>query len=198
MGIGWKGSIAAAAMVFAAGISLAKSGSGHGHHGNGPHATGGGPHAGGGGGACDPAAVADAQVAIAAACPCAGLDDGQGGTTPWRNHGQYVRCVAHATRAQARSAGVKRPCVRGTVACAARSSCGKDGAVACVVPSTGTCVNGTCSNDEELACAVDADCVTHECTVASADHCTMLGGTASSGSCCAASPSGAFLDPSPF
>jgi hypothetical protein len=194
-GIGLKGSVvaaSAAAALLVAGISLAKPPPGRGHHGNGPHASGGGGQHGGG--ACDPTAVTDVQTAVATACPCAGLDDGQGGTTSWKNHGQYVRCVAHATRDQARNAGLKRRCVRDTVPCAARSTCGKNGAVACVVASNGTCMNGACSNDEERACAIDDDCTIHECRVASAQHCTTLGGAPSSGSCCTASPSGAFLD----
>jgi len=133
----------------------------HGGPGNGPQA--GPPES-----SCDAASSA-IQAFVDMTCPCAGVDDGMGGTVAWKNHGQYVRCVSHAVRDAARSAGVKRRCAKSIMPCAAGSSCGKKNSVACVV--------GT------------------ECAVVSADRCTAAGGTASSGSCCGtASPSGAFLD----
>jgi hypothetical protein len=166
---------------------------GKGRHGGGPTADGGGARAAGGA-PCDPAVVAAVKDAAATACPCAGVDDGAGGTSAWKNHGRYVRCVARAVREGLRAAGMKRRCLRDAVPCAARSSCGKAGAVACVVATTGTCVGGMCTNDPERACAADADCATTACTITSVAACTGLGGTGSEGSCCAASPSGAFLD----
>ena len=54
------------------------------------------------------------------------------------------------------------------VPCAARSTCGKNGAVACVVAG--------------------------ECSVLPPDECAALGGSGGSGSCCTASPDGAFID----
>ena len=143
-------------------------GSNHGSRGKG-HGNGGNQGNGGGGSAnaCD-AASSVIQAFVDMTCPCAGVDDGNGGTTAWKNHGQYVRCVSHAVRDAARAAGVKRRCAKSMVPCAANSSCGKNNAVACVV--------GT------------------ECGVVSADRCAAAGGTATSGSCCSASPSGAFLD----
>jgi hypothetical protein len=137
---------------------------------HGSHGKGGGNGNGNGGGsanACDAASSA-IMAFVDMTCPCAGVDDGNGGTTAWKNHGQYVRCVSHAVRDAARAAGVKRRCAKSLVPCAANSSCGKKNAVACVV--------GT------------------ECAVVSADRCTAAGGSASSGSCCTASPNGAFLD----
>jgi hypothetical protein len=218
--------MAAAAVLFAGGIAVVHAHGDHGEHGRperpgrggpaphdgvsddgdaphgeaphgGPHGGGGAPHAGGG--VCDPAATAAVASAVALACPCGGVDDGQGGVTPWRNHGQYVRCVARTTRDQARAAGLKRRCVKRSVPCAARSTCGKGDAVACVVVSTATCVGGTCSDDPAAPCLVDADCASAPtCRVTSAAECAARGGTAGSGSCCAASPSGAFLDPVTF
>lgn len=187
MSTSWKVSMVAgaAALALLAGIAAAKDhgsanpgGHGRGHGsgwGGGPH--GGAPHGGAGGhghgapgkggGACEGASSAIGAF-VDAACPCAGPDDGSGATIAWKNHGQYVRCVAHAVRDAARSLGVKRRCGRGLVPCAARSACGKDGAVACVL--------GT------------------ECSVLPADECTALGGIGGSGSCCTASPGGAFVD----
>jgi hypothetical protein len=127
-----------------------------------------GAKGGGSGSASCDAASSAIQAFVDMTCPCAGVDDGNGGTTAWKNHGQYVRCVSHAVREAARAAGVKRRCAKSMVPCAANSSCGKKNAVACVV--------GT------------------ECGVVSADRCAAAGGTATSGSCCSASPSGAFLD----
>jgi hypothetical protein len=188
-----------AVTLFGAGVALAKKGDDHGNghgkgkshergrggdehgNGNGPgsddggsdesagkRGPGSGSKGGGSGSASCDAASSAIQAFVDTTCPCAGVDDGNGGTVAWKNHGQYVRCVAHAVRDAVRSAGVKRRCAKSMVPCAANSSCGKKNAVACVV--------GT------------------ECAVVSADRCTAAGGTASSGSCCTASPSGAFLD----
>jgi hypothetical protein len=204
------GLVAVGAVMLIAGRGMAKphdGGHGHGHGGDG-HAHDGGSGAGGdrgnagagggggphGAGACDPLTLAAVDAALSSACPCAGTDDGAGGTTPWRNHGQYVRCVAHAVRDAARGAGLEHRCVRDLVPCAARSTCGKSGAVTCIIPLTGTCVGGTCSNDLEVPCTLDADCAATACAITTADRCTANGGAAATGSCCTASPSGAFID----
>ncbi len=141
-----------------------------------------------GGNTCDPTAVAAAEAAITAACPCTGPAVG----TPWKNHGQYVRCLAHATRDEARSATLKRRCLHTVVSCGARSTCGKsETMVACRGSSVGTCTNGACSNDPTRSCTVDADCTEATCAITTAARCTDTPGT---GSCCDASPSGAFLN----
>jgi hypothetical protein len=211
----WTRSIVAAGaavMLIGAGIAVAKahgeSGHSHGHGHGGPHGAGPGTHVpgehgqggqhgnagghGNGGDACD-AASSVIGAFVDTACPCAGVDDGNGGTVAWKNHGQYVRCVAHAVRDAARAAGVKRRCARALVPCAARSSCGRNGAVACVVPVSATCTAGACSNAPDMPCGTDADCATKRCAVTSQSRCDDLGGTADSGSCCTASPSGAFV-----
>jgi hypothetical protein len=208
--IGWKGSVAAlgaALVLVGAGIALAKPHEGHGGHGHGKghedghdagrHGEAGKPGGGGPGkgrGACDAAAVGAVLAAVDAACPCAGAADGTGGTVPWRNHGAYVRCVSHGLRDGVRTARIKRRCVRDVVPCAARSACGKNGAIACVVTTTGTCASGACSNDPGTTCVADADCATRACSVTTAADCTAAGGAAASGSCCTGSPSGAFLE----
>jgi hypothetical protein len=210
--------IGAALVLVGAGIALAKShgeGNGHGHGhggshgGNGKHGGGpddgtgpgnsgkGGPGGGPGkhgGGACDAAASSAIGAFVDATCPCDGVDDGNGGTTAWKNHGQYVRCVAHAVKDAAKAAGVKRRCARDLVPCAARSSCGKRNAVTCIVATTATCTNGVCDTPEATPCTTDADCSTRACGVTTLERCANAGGTAASGSCCSASPSGAFLD----
>jgi hypothetical protein len=181
-----------AVTLFGAGVALAKKGDDHGKgkshergrggdHGKGSgsdddgsdesagkRGPGSGSKGGGSGSASCDAASSAIQAFVDTTCPCAGVDDGNGGTTAWKNHGQYVRCVSHAVRDAVRSAGVKRRCAKSIMPCAAGSSCGKKNAVACVVGDA--------------------------CAVVSADKCTAAGGTASSGSCCSASPSGAFLD----
>jgi hypothetical protein len=212
--------IGAAVVLIGAGVALAKShgeGNGHGHggqghgkshgnagkHGGSDDGTGGnsgkGGHGGGGpgkhgGGACDAAASSTIGAFVDATCPCDGVDDGNGGTTAWKNHGQYVRCVAHAVKDAAKAAGVKRRCARDLVPCAARSSCGKRNAVTCTVATTATCTGGVCDTPEATPCATDADCSTSACGVTTLERCAAAGGTAGSGSCCSASPSGAFLD----
>jgi hypothetical protein len=64
---------------------------------------------------CD-AERCDVQATIDAACPC----------DTATNHGEHVRCV----RAQAKSL-VSKQCRGKVVRCAAKSTCGKEGAVAC-------------------------------------------------------------------
>jgi hypothetical protein len=142
---------------------------------------------------CDETAVASAKAAIDLDCPCAGLPDGNGGTVPWKNHGQYVRCVTKARKTEALNAGVARQCLKGVVPCAANSTCGKSSAVACVTTS-GTCLNdptpgdtvaeGTCDNDPTKACDTDQDCSVASCAVMSPDECTLAVGSAAIGTCC--------------
>ena len=120
MRMGWRGTLLAAAVTIAlgtSGVALAKPhddnpGQGHGHGKDGPQGENGmgGPHGnggngmGGGSGDCDPTMVDALRAAVDASCPCAGTDDGSGGVAPWKNHGKYVRCVAHAVKDAARGA----------------------------------------------------------------------------------------------
>jgi hypothetical protein len=129
---------------------------------------------------CDAAAVSGAAAAIAEACPCDGRSDDAGAVVPWKNHGQYVRCVARATRLAVKGSdgALHRRCVKDALRCAARSTCGRaDGVVNC------TTTSGT-----ESSCSFRP----------SAAECSADGGTAGTGSCCApvpiGSPSGAFVD----
>lgn len=214
----WTGSMAAvgmALMLVGTGIALGKphgdGGPGKGHGRGGKHGDPAGTHddgergergnrgderGGGNGGpassACE-AASSVIQAFVDGTCPCDGVDDGAGGTVAWKNHGQYVRCVARAVREAARAAGVKRRCGKSLVPCAARSTCGKKRGVTCVVTTGGACAGGACGGDPALPCTTDADCATSACGITSAERCAELGGTAGTGSCCAASPSGAHL-----
>ena len=197
----WSGMVLTMGLALAltaSGPALAKphENPGHGNGMSGPHGNGGenGNGGNGAGAECDPLAVDGALAAVDLQCPCAGVDDGAGGVTPWKNHGKYVRCVAHAVRAEVRAAGMKRRCVRGAVPCAAQSACGKKGAVPCVTAVPATCVTGTCSNDPAKACVLDTDCTTLACDVSDPDDCVADGGTVRSESCCFGSPGGAFLD----
>lgn len=138
------------------------------------------PSPGGGPPACDPAAVAAANASIAETCPCDGQTDDAGNVVPWKNHGQYVRCVAHATKdaVKASDGALSRRCLKESVRCAARSTCGrKEGVVNC---TTGT----SCSFRPSAA------------------QCSDAGGVPGTGSCCSptpiGSPSGAFLDGASF
>jgi hypothetical protein len=144
---------------------------------------------------CDADAVAAAQVAIAAECPCDGQTAPDGSVVPWKNHGQYVRCVAHETSQQIRSSGgaLSRRCLRTSVRCGARSTCGKPDAVACRLydsclgdPAPGDgAAEGTCESDAAVACDTNADCPVLRCGIRrSVDLCEAMGGAPSSGSCC--------------
>jgi len=218
----WRGTLLAVGVTIAlaaSGAALAKPhdenpGQGHGYGSGGPHGDNGmgGPHDpgdggprdprgngmgggnGGGNAECDPLLVDVLRATIDASCPCAGADDGSGGITPWKNHGKYVRCVAHAAKAEAREAGVKRRCLRGAVPCAAQSACGKRGAVPCVTAVPDTCVGGACNDDPARPCVADGDCTVLACDVTDADDCATGGGVVRSDSCCFGSPGGAFLD----
>src|SRR5262245_6271812 len=103
--------------------------------------------------ACDPAAVAAAQAAIASACPCAAQPNGDA----WKNHGQYVRCVAQETAKQvAQSHGaLKRRCLNSAVSCGARSTCGKPDFVACTVSVAHTCTGDPTPGDGTAAGSCD-------------------------------------------
>lgn len=166
-----------------------------------PESPGGGR---GGPPACDEAAVAAAVASIDAACPCAGQTDESGAVVPWKNHGKYVRCVAHATKAAVKGSdgALTRRCLRSSIRCAARSTCGRaEGVVNCTVTSSSACVAGSC--DDGRTCSSDDDCTRSSCSFRpSADQCTADGGVAGTGSCCApalvGSPSGAFLDQGVF
>jgi len=140
---------------------------------------------------------ADVGAALAAACPCDA--DGQG--QAWRNHGKYVSCVVRY-RNDLRKAGCLDDAAKRTIArCAARSTCGKEGAVLCCVYDTsGTCSDlvsgdltkaGVCSNDAAVACDTATDCITATGPKVSrhAERCTDKGGTVvGGGSVCSACP----------
>lgn len=110
---------------------------------------------------------ADVLAAMTAACPCEGAPQPDQTVVPWRNHGQYVRCVVHLRNAY-RKAGCLDDTLKRTLGrCAARSTCGKDGAVLCCTYDLGTCsdatpgnalAEGVCSNDAAVPCDVAADC----------------------------------------
>ena len=142
---------------------------------------------------CDEAAVASAKAAIDETCPCAGPLDSSGGTVPWKNHGQYMKCIAKARKAEARAAHMKLNCLNSVIPCAAGSTCGKSDAVACI-NTTGACVGdpdsgdgtaeGACENDPTKLCNTDADCSVATCSVMSPEDCTASGGSAATGTCC--------------
>jgi plastocyanin len=71
----------------------------------------------------DPGALAALRSRIATGCDCAGA------TT----HGAYVKCA----RAQAKAAKAPAGCRAAAIRCAAKSTCGKPGRVACCVPRKG-------------------------------------------------------------
>jgi hypothetical protein len=166
-------------LVLLAGLSLAATAA----HAKRPDSPGGPP-------TCDPAAVDAAVAAIAAACPCAGQTDADGNVVPWKNHGKYVRCVAHATKAAVADSdgALRRRCLKSSVRCAARSTCGRaEGVVNCTVTTSASCIDGAC-DDSGDECETDADCASSSCSFQpSADECTAAGGEPGLGSCCAPS-----------
>jgi hypothetical protein len=138
----------------------------------------------------------DVGAALATACPC------DGGAQPWKNHGGYVSCVVRYRNAL-RKAGCLDDAAKRTIAsCAARSTCGKEGAVlCCVYDASGTCDDalpgdgtaaGVCSSDGTTACDTATDCITvvrGPKVAKDADKCVANGGTSvGGGSVCGGCP----------
>lgn len=134
---------------------------------------------------------ADAGAYVAEQCPCTG---------PAKNHGKYVSCVVKV-RNQLRNAGCLTKEANGEIArCAARSTCGKEGAVlCCTYDMSATCsdalpdglAEGLCSNDATKACDTAMDCVTvgEPKVKRSVTACTEGGGISlGGGSVCAGCP----------
>jgi hypothetical protein len=143
----------------------------------------------------------DVAASLAGSCPCEGRTAPDGTVTPWRNHGQYVSCVARARNQLRRQGCLPDELRRIAQRCAAKSTCGKADAVLCCVITPGACVGdpmpgdgtsaGTCADDATRACDADAHCATATgpTLASSADACTARGGTPSgSGSVCTACP----------
>ena len=138
----------------------------------------------------------DIVAAVAENCPCEGPVLSDTVPTPWRNHGQYVRCVAKYRNLLRKSGCLTDDALRTIQRCAARSTCGKPERVLCCLSSTGTCSDtvadgtpeGDCSNDEDLACDTDADCTkTRARIVPSEEACLADGGeVGGQGSVCSA------------
>lgn len=139
----------------------------------------------------------DVGAAIAAACPC---DADQGGRA-WKNHGKYVSCVVRFRNDLRRAGCLDAQAKREIARCAARSTCGKEGAVLCCTYDTsGTCDDagpgdgtaaGVCSNGAGAACDTDADCISAEGPKVHrrGDTCTARGGTiVGTGSVCGGCP----------
>jgi len=129
------------------------------------------------------------QVALDDACPCSDAV----------NHGQYVRCVAHALKGLVASGVTERRCRGRLVHLAAHTVCGRANDVVCLVPTSTCGDDGTCANDPNVDCVDDTDCGTG-CTAMTSDACDAANGlTSDAGNCAYAScfsPSGAFLDAS--
>ena len=139
---------------------------------------------------------ADVAAALAERCPC----DGVAGQA-WKNHGGYVSCVVRY-RNTLRKSGCLDDVAKRTIAkCAARSTCGKEGAaLCCVYDTSGTCDDalpgdgtaaGVCSNDGTIVCDTAENCITATgpTLVRHAERCTDNGGTVvGGGSVCSACP----------
>ena len=131
---------------------------------------------------------------ISEACPC----DMQANGQPWRNHGKYVSCVARTSNSlYKQNPDVARSCKKLLRRCAARSTCGKEGAVRCCFGREHDCLDdtvpgdsvadGECTNDSATACDTNADCMTIRCKIdrRGVERCTERGGVANgTGSCC--------------
>ena len=138
----------------------------------------------------------DVPAALAAACPCDGKLMPNDAVAPWRNHGQYVSCVTRYRNALRKAGCLTNDLKRALTRCAARSTCGKSGAVLCCLSETGTCNDevpgdvtpGTCSTNPATTCTTDAECTVTRARLSRDEaSCVADGGTAGgSGSLCSA------------
>jgi len=62
----------------------------------------------------------DVLAAMAVACPCDGTLQPDSTVAPWKNHGQYVRCVVHLRNAYRKSGCLDDTLKRTMARCAAR------------------------------------------------------------------------------
>src|SRR5438094_29080 len=149
---------------------------GPGHQGGPPDGHGHGPGSRGPA-ACD-AARCTVQSAVDASCPC----------DTAANHGSYLKCVVRVLGPLAAQAVVPHSCVGRIMRCAARSTCGRPGAVTCQMPeSTCDSTSGTCTDNTSVSCSADGDCGTTCDIASSAESCQTAGGTVgTSTTCCAA------------
>ena len=123
----------------------------------------------------------DIATSMAQCCPC---DHPQ-----FRNHGQYVRCVAHAANALRRAGCLEdRDLRRSLKRCAARSTCNKpEGFVTCCIEIPVECEDGLCAGTD-IGCLTSDECAPRtRCTLKRGeDHCLDRGGVPGTGSCCSA------------
>jgi hypothetical protein len=126
----------------------------------------------------------DVATSIATTCPCAGQTLPDGSLEPWRNHGQYVRCVVQNVNQLRRAKCLDGSARKGLKRCAARSTCGTTRVVCCL--ATATCDDaapndgvpgGVCSNDPSAPCDRAADCPGARARMARNDQeCAQRGG----------------------
>lgn len=143
---------------------------------------------------CD-AALNAAQAELEAACPCDKADD----------HGSHVRCVnrklrdlstcAAGTDGKRSCGSIPRACVPKIRRLASRSACGKPAdMVTCCVPKQRDCAgdshpgdgkkDGTCTGSKRQ-CDSITECLVPKCELAaSAERCTVIGGTVGTGRDC--------------
>jgi hypothetical protein len=74
----------------------------------------------------DAAAIAVTRARVDLACPCAAFDGTKG-----HKHGDYVQCATATVKAAVAAGELKKTCQGAVKACAAKSTCGKPGAVTC-------------------------------------------------------------------
>ena len=73
----------------------------------------------------------DAPGDLAAVCAARAVADAQCNCATASSHGTYVHCVRGVASAEVNANHLPRACRRNVVRCAAKSTCGKPGAVTC-------------------------------------------------------------------
>ena len=119
---------------------------------------------------CDPTAVAAARATIDDVCPCAGKPV-SGDLVPWKNHEQYLECLAKELEAAA--VGVPKKCLKKLVPCAAQSTCGKS-----------EDASAACASARAVACETDANCAQSTCSAKDPKECADVGGSVAVEPCC--------------
>src|SRR5262249_41969398 len=108
---------------------------------------------------CTAELVAQLREALASECPCAGSRAAGGATVPGSKRRLYQSCTRKVTHVFMRASRrtLQRSCLKDTLRCTARSTCGVDGAVTCSVEASGSCVS-KCTGQPTLTCMADGDC----------------------------------------
>ena len=110
-------------------------------------------------------AVADARAQVTTDCDCAGA----------ASHGEYVSCAAGVANERASAGTLPQYCKGAVKKCAARSTCGKPGFVACCRTSGSGKTKCSVKRDSTTCTAAGNACTADPAFTSCCDACTESG-----------------------